>query len=89
MTNVDPSSPTAGGIGQTLSVLVARQQDSRPRPGGPQVGANGKPVPNWTLRPLDWQKEGGARLFRSGPEDENLPGSPDDEEESQDAAARH
>ncbi len=84
-TNVDPTDPTSGGIGQTLSVLVRRYQDPRARPGGQQVGANGQPLPNWTLRPLDWQKEGGARLFRSVPTDENLPGSPDDQEEPDDA----
>jgi hypothetical protein len=84
---VDPTNPTSGGIGQTLSVLVSRQQDNRPRPGGPQVGPSGKPIPNWTLRPLDLQKEGGARLFRSVPSDEKLPGSPDDEEETKDAGA--
>jgi general secretion pathway protein K len=82
LSNIDPEQPSGGGIGQTLSVLVLRVQDSKPRPGGPVMGANGNPLPNWTLRPLDWQKEGGARLFRSVPsEDENLPGSPDDEEE--------
>jgi general secretion pathway protein K len=44
-----------GGIGQTLSVLVYRIPDLRRR----EDGKTG-----WTLRPLDWQKEGGARLFR-------------------------
>ena len=87
LTNVDPANPTHSGIGQTLSVLVSRQQDAHPRPGAQQTGPNGKPVPNWTLRPLDWQKEGGARLFRSVPSDGNLPGSPDDEEELKDGAA--
>jgi len=80
LTNIDPSNPTTGGIGQTLSSLVYRYQDPRPRPGGPQTGANGQPIPNWTLRPLDWQKEGGARLFRSAPSEETTPGSSDDEE---------
>jgi general secretion pathway protein K len=85
LSNIDPEHPSGGGIGQTLSVLVSRVQDSKPRPGGPVMGPNGKPLPNWTLRPLDWQKEGGARLFRSVPsEDENLPASPDDEEEPDD-----
>jgi hypothetical protein len=82
LSNIDPEHPEGGGIGQTLSALVLRVQDSKPRPGGPVMGPDGKPLPNWTLRPLDWQKEGGARLFRSSPdEDENLPGSPEDEEE--------
>ena len=72
-----------GGIGQTLSVLVSRQQGARlPAGQQPAVGPSGNPLPNWTLRPLDWQKEGGARLFRStSEEEENLPGRPEDEEE--------
>jgi general secretion pathway protein K len=80
LTNVDPTNPTTGGIGQTLSSLVYRYPDPRPRPGGPQAGPTGAPLPNWTLRPLDWQKEGGARLFRSAPTEETTPGSSDDEE---------
>jgi general secretion pathway protein K len=90
LTNVDPDNQMTGGIGQTLSALVARQvgaakpQNARGvlQGGGQQqaVGANGKPLPNWTLRPLDWQKEGGARLFRKAPgEEEETPG-PEDEE---------
>jgi general secretion pathway protein K len=86
MTNMDPNNPTGGGIGQTLSVLVSRTQGQKQPIGGPVMGPNGKPIPNWTLRPLDWQKEGGARLFRSSPtEDENLPGNPDDQEEPENA----
>lgn len=85
-TNIDPTDPTSGGIGQTLSALVLRQTDPRARPRGGPAGGNGQQLPNWTLRPLDWQKEGGARLFRSVPTDDNLPGSPDDEEEPNDAA---
>jgi len=81
LTNIDPEDPTGGGIGQTLSALVWRYVDHRPRPEGPRIGANGQPIPNWTLRPLDWQKEGGARLFRSDPADEDLPGNPDEEGE--------
>jgi general secretion pathway protein K len=81
LTNIDPEDPTGGGIGQTLSTLVRRYVDNRPRPQGPQVGADGRPLPNWTLRPLDWQKEGGARLFRHVPGDEDLPGNPEDEDE--------
>ncbi|MBX3023831.1 general secretion pathway protein GspK [bacterium] len=81
LTNVDPDNPDSGGIGQTISILVARQTSLRPRSGGvQQVGSNGKPLPNWTLRPLDWQKEGGARLFRPLPgEDEDQPGTMDEE----------
>ena len=79
LTNVDPDNPDSGGIGQTVSALVARQTSLKPKAGNnsaPQVGANGKPLPNWTLRPLDWQKEGGARLFRPTPgEDEDQPGT--------------
>jgi type II secretory pathway component PulK len=82
ITNADPTNPAAGGIGQTLSVLVYRAQGAARASGqAPAVGADGQPLPNWTLRPLDWQKEGGARLFRSAPEDENLPGNPEDEDE--------
>jgi general secretion pathway protein K len=85
LTNVDPQHSGGSGIGQTLSALVARTQGGRTPPGGPQVGPSGKPLPNWTLRPLDWQKEGGARLFRRDSiEDENLPGSPEDEYEDED-----
>jgi len=92
LTNVDPENPLSGGIGQTLSTLVARQTGpARPgaRPGAPvraggapqqAVGANGKPLPNWTLRPLDWQKEGGARLFRSHPDGEETPGAGEEED---------
>ncbi|MFN8640291.1 MAG: type II secretion system protein GspK [Candidatus Binatia bacterium] len=82
LTNADPDNPERGGIGQTVSALVARQQTARPTRGtaAPAVGANGKPLPNWTLRPLDWQKEGGARLFRPVPgEDEDEPGTMDEE----------
>jgi hypothetical protein len=88
LTNIDPEDPTGGGIGQTLSTLVWRYIDHRPRPDGPQMGPDGRPLPNWTLRPLDWQKEGGARLFRNVPGDEDLPGSPDeqDEDEADDGA---
>lgn len=95
LANVDPDAPESGGIGQTLSVLVARQTGpARPRAGGPiafggaqqAVGANGKPLPNWTLRPLDWQKEGGARLFRSPPDAEETPGFGD--EDGEDSFAR-
>ena len=82
VTNLDPSNPQSGGIGQTLSTLVYRVIGTQAVPGvQPQMGANGKPIPNWTLRPLDWQKEGGARLFRVTPSDDGQPGSSDDQEE--------
>jgi general secretion pathway protein K len=55
ITNANPTALRRGGIGQTLSVLVYRIPDLRRRQEG---------EPGWTLRPLDWQKEGGARLFR-------------------------
>jgi hypothetical protein len=88
LTNVDPEHPDGGGIGQTVSALVARQTSTRPTTRGnaaPAVGADGKPLPNWTLRPLDWQKEGGARLFRPLPgEDEDQPGTMDEENEPAD-----
>ncbi len=98
LTNVDPDNPLSGGIGQTLSALVARQVGvAKPQQnlgaglrGSPQpqaVGANGKPLPNWTLRPLDWQKEGGARLFHPAPgEEDETPGS--DEERTPVAGSR-
>ena len=88
LSNIDPDHPDSGGIGQTISMLVARQISTKPRPntsGQQQVGADGKPLPNWTLRPLDWQKEGGARLFRPVPgEDEDQPGTMDEENEPAD-----
>lgn len=88
LTNVDPDDPDGGGIGQTVSALVARQTSARPTNRGnaaPAVGADGKPLPNWTLRPLDWQKEGGARLFRPAPdEDEDELGTMDEENEAAD-----
>lgn len=63
LANADPTGQQIGGIGQTLSVLVLRQQDLRNRrPAGSQG-------PGWTLKPLDWQKEGGARLLRRSQED--------------------
>jgi type II secretory pathway component PulK len=43
-----------GGIGKTLSEVVYRNCDK---------GEAGK-CQHWTLKPIDWQKEGGARLFR-------------------------
>jgi general secretion pathway protein K len=87
LANVDPDNPDSAGIGQTVSAVVLRQVSLKPKTNtsGPQVGANGQPLPNWTLRPLDWQKEGGARLFRPTPgEDEDQPGTMDEENEPAD-----
>lgn len=87
LSNVDPEDPNSGGIGQTLTVLVSRQRSNKPPPGGPRTGADGQILPNWTLRPLDWQKEGGARLFRPAEtDDSNLPGNPDSQEDDTDGA---
>lgn len=57
LANVDPQTLT-GGIGQTLSVLVVRRRDPRRR-------RQDSDLPGWTSRPLDWQKEGGARLIQN------------------------
>ena len=43
-----------GGIGKTLSEVVYRSCDE----------AEAGKCQHWTLKPMDWQKEGGARLFR-------------------------
>jgi len=92
LANVDPEQPESGGIGQTISALVARQTGPA-RPGAIAGGAvraggtqSGKPLPNWTLRPLDWQKEGGARLFRSQPGEAD---EADEESESADDADQY
>lgn len=65
VTNAQAGELRSGGIGQTLSVLVRRVTDVRRR----REGTTG-----WTLRPLDWQKEGGARLFRGIHADEEESG---------------
>lgn len=92
LANVDPEQPDAGGIGQTVSALVARQTGPL-RPGAQATGAvrtggtqSGKPLPNWTLRPLDWQKEGGARLFRTQPGNEDESGLLDEDTDATDDA---
>ncbi len=54
LTNVDPENRSRGGVGKTLSVLVFRKC----------VEKEGDKCIRWTSTPLDWQKEGGARLFR-------------------------
>lgn len=92
LANVDPEDPDGGGIGQTLGVLVWRRiGPARPgatgagpvRTGGVAAGTEDKPLPNWTLRPLDWQKEGGARLFRSPAGGEDEPGLMDEDAEAE------
>lgn len=54
ITNPNPDHPDGGGIGKTLSVLIFREC----------VEENAERCELWTSKPLDWQKEGGARLFR-------------------------
>lgn len=56
VTNVDPQGVNPGGIAQTLGVLVVRNQN-------PALKRAGAPGLGWTLKAIDWQKEGGARLF--------------------------
>lgn len=55
LVNPDPTTGL-GGIGRTASMLVRRV----PR-GGRQAGEGN--AGRWTLTRLDWQKEGGAKLF--------------------------
>lgn len=89
LSNLDPDFPEAGGIGQTVSALVYRYNDPRTRNrqmGSALRGGLGgqaqTALPNWTLRPLDWQKEGGARLFRRPVDDsEDESGFFDDRDE--------
>lgn len=86
LTNVDPENPSSGGIGQTLSELVERRpfvgRGGRNLGSALQGGGGSAPdQPLWTLRTLDWQKEGGARLFHEGSADEEQePGSMGTEE---------
>lgn len=54
ITNPNPDNPKQGGVGKTLSVLIFREC----------VEENAERCELWTTKPLDWQKEGGARLFR-------------------------
>lgn len=57
-----------GGIGRTVSVLVRRD----PKPG---VGQNAPPgTARWVLTRTDWQKEGGAVLFREDLDQDDLSG---------------
>jgi type II secretory pathway component PulK len=77
LTNVDPEGEFAGGIGQTLSELVFRQAGRCP---------SGQTPPCWTLKPLDWQKEGGARLLEYAPDEFGEPGSGEEDGEFDDRA---
>jgi hypothetical protein len=65
---VDPTGLTPGGIGQTLSVLVqrrsGRQSTGRSNTNQPNASGGEQEI-TWTFRLLDWQREGGARLFRA------------------------
>lgn len=54
ITNFDADSDAQGGIGKTLSEVVFRNCEES------EAGR----CRRWTLKPIDWQKEGGARLFR-------------------------
>jgi type II secretory pathway component PulK len=57
ITNFDAESEeSSGGIGKTLSVVVYRRCPPGQNQGGKCL--------HWTFKPLDWQKESGARLFR-------------------------
>jgi general secretion pathway protein K len=76
--NFDPENPDDfGGVAQTLSVVVRRRSDPRRRI--PEEN-----IPGWTLRAIDWQKEGGARLFLDPDEDEEDGDEEEDEEEDED-----
>jgi type II secretory pathway component PulK len=70
--NFDPENPgDFGGVAETLSVVVRRRRD-------PKRAIPDQNIPGWTLRAVDWQKEGGARLLQGGDEDEEG-GEGDDE----------
>lgn len=72
---VNPNPVTGrGGVRRTASMLVQRTL-APGRPGGPLVpgaggGAPAGAAPRWTVRQLDWQKEGGAALFTERGEDD-------------------
>jgi type II secretory pathway component PulK len=72
LTNADPEGEQPGGIGQTLSELVWRQSSP--------CRADEQP-PCWTLKPLDWQKEGGAPLLEHPRNESGEPGSDDENED--------
>jgi len=57
--NVNPLTGK-GGISRSASMLVYRRQVPCNPPKSPRT------APCWTLTQLDWQKEGGAVLFRQG-----------------------
>jgi type II secretory pathway component PulK len=76
--NFDPENPDDfGGVAQTLSVVVRRRPD-------PKRAIPEENVPGWTLRAIDWQKEGGARLFLDPDGDEEDEEGEDGEEEDED-----
>jgi general secretion pathway protein K len=83
LSNLDPENPDSGGIGQTLSEVVERRKVAAA--GGRGGGGSGE-QPLWTLRTLDWQKEGGARLFREPIEE--VPSGMDDEGEALETGAQ-
>lgn len=61
LTNTDPTGDGTSGIGQTLTALVRRTHVPSPRGGIRQSDTEDI---RWTFRLMDWQREGGARLFR-------------------------
>lgn len=69
-----------GGIRRSASMLVQRVKAVGGPTGGSNTGAGGQ---HWTLRRLDWQKEGGAVLFQPrvdgepGTDDTTSPMAPD------------
>ncbi len=68
--NVDPGSgarPT--GVGQTVELLVERRGGARNQ---------GSDLPLWTVRPVDWQREGGARLMYERSQEEKDEGDEGD-----------
>lgn len=73
---INPNPATGrGGVRRTASMLVQRSP-AHGRPGGSTGGAapgglaGGGAGPRWTLKQLDWQKEGGAALFTERAGDE-------------------
>ena len=54
ISNYDPENVRNSGIGKTISTLVFREC----------VEETADKCERWTTKPLDWQKESGARLFR-------------------------
>jgi type II secretory pathway component PulK len=80
LTNVDPDDPHSGGIGQTVSELVLRKPLLRP--GGKASFNEGDP--RWTLETIDWHKEGGAKLFRTTPDEDQDQSDSDMTDQDQD-----